>query len=99
MTTKRIVGIVLLMVGVAVLLLGLNVSHSVVDRVSSSLTGGFTEATTWYIIGGATWGLMGLLLVFFGGGCNRDLDWQWHAIDSADCRSVGVNQTKESKER
>jgi hypothetical protein len=62
---------VLLVVGVGVLVFGLNASHSIADRVSNTFTGRFTEATTWYIIGGLAAGLMGLLMVAFGGGRNR----------------------------
>jgi uncharacterized membrane protein len=72
MSPQRIAGIVLLVVGVAVLIYGMNASHSLADRVSDTFTGRFTEATTWYIIGGAASGLLGLLLVAFGGGRNRD---------------------------
>jgi len=72
MNTQRILGIVLLVVGVAVLIYGLNASHSMADRMSDTFTGRFTEGTTWYIIGGAASGLLGLLLVAFGGGRNRD---------------------------
>jgi uncharacterized membrane protein len=72
MSTQRILGIVLLVVGVAVLIYGVNASHSVADRLSDTFTGRFTQATTWYIIGGAASGLLGLLLVAFGGGRNRD---------------------------
>ncbi|MCX5670518.1 MAG: DUF3185 family protein [Planctomycetota bacterium] len=72
MSTQRILGIVLLVVGVAVLIYGMNASHSLADRLSDTFTGRFTEATTWYIIGGAASGLLGLLLVVFGGGRNRD---------------------------
>ena len=72
MSPQRILGIVLLVVGVAVLIYGVNASHSMADRMSDTFTGRFTEATTWYIIGGAASGLLGLLLVAFGGGRNRD---------------------------
>jgi hypothetical protein len=72
MSPQRILGIVLLVVGVAVLIYGVNASHSLADRLSDTFTGRFTEATTWYIIGGAASGLLGLLLVAFGGGRNRD---------------------------
>ena len=72
MGNQRILGIVLLLVGVAVLIYGINASHSIADRVSDTFTGRFTEATTWYIIGGAASGLLGLLLVAFGGGLWRD---------------------------
>jgi uncharacterized membrane protein len=72
MSTQRIAGIVLLVVGLGVLIYGLNASHSAADRWSDFFTGKFTESTTWYIIGGAASGLLGLLLVAFGGGRNRD---------------------------
>jgi uncharacterized membrane protein len=68
MSPQRILGIVLLVVGVAVLIYGVNASHSMADRLSDTFTGRFTEATTWYIIGGAASGLLGLLLVAVGGG-------------------------------
>ena len=71
MSTQRIAGIVLLVVGVAVLIYGINASHSFADRVSDTFNGRFTEATTWYIIGGAASGLLGLLLVAFGGARGR----------------------------
>jgi hypothetical protein len=71
MSTQRILGIVLLVVGVGVLIYGVNASHSLADRVSDTFTGRFTEATTWYIIGGAAAGLLGLLLVALGGGRDR----------------------------
>ena len=71
MSIQRMTGIVLLVVGIAVLIFGLNASHSIVDRVSNAFTGRFTETTTWYIIGGAAAGLLGLLLVASGGGRNR----------------------------
>jgi hypothetical protein len=56
-----------LVVGVIVFIVGLNASHSVADRLSDTFTGRFTEATTWYIIGGIASALLGLLLVLFGG--------------------------------
>jgi uncharacterized membrane protein len=68
MSTNRMVGVVLLVVGVAILIYGVNASHSVVDHVSDTFTGRFTEATTWYIIIGAVSGLLGLLMTAFGGG-------------------------------
>jgi len=72
MSVNRIIGVVLLVIGVGVLIFGLNASHSVADHVSNTFTGRFTEATTWYIIVGAAAGLTGLLMTAFGGGRNRD---------------------------
>ena len=68
MIPGRIVGVVLLVVGVILLVIGLNSSHSVADRVSNTFTGRFTEATTWYIVGGIAAGLMGLLMLLVGRG-------------------------------
>jgi len=68
MSPQRIVGIVLLIIGVGVLVFGMNASHSVADQVSNTFTGKFTDATTWYIIGGIAAALFGLLLTLFGAG-------------------------------
>jgi hypothetical protein len=68
MSPQRIVGIVALVVGVALLIVGMNSSHSVADQVSNTFTGRFTQATTWYIIGGIGAGLVGLLMLITGGG-------------------------------
>ena len=44
----------------------MNASHSVADRWTNTFTGHFTDATTWYILGGGAAGLFGLLLVLSG---------------------------------
>ena len=61
-------GIVLIVVGVILFIVGMNASHSMADQISDTFTGRFTEGTTWYIIGGIAVGVLGLLLVLFGGG-------------------------------
>jgi hypothetical protein len=66
MSPQRILGIALLVVGVVVLVIGLNASHSVSDQVSNTFTGRFTGTTMWYILGGLAAGLVGLLMVIFG---------------------------------
>jgi hypothetical protein len=63
---QRILGTILLVVGVILLVIGMNASHSVSDQVSQTFTGRFTQATTWYIVGGIASALLGLLLVLFG---------------------------------
>jgi hypothetical protein len=47
-------------------MLGIHASHSIADQVSNSFTGRFTQATTWYILGGAATSLLGLLMVLIG---------------------------------
>jgi uncharacterized membrane protein len=66
MSPQRIVGIVLLIVGIIVLVIGMNASHSAADQISNTFTGRFTQATTWYIVGGIACGILGLLLTLFG---------------------------------
>jgi drug/metabolite transporter (DMT)-like permease len=63
MNTQRIVGIVLLVVGLILLSVGMNASHSLADQVSNTFTGRFTQATTWYIVGGIASALLGVLMV------------------------------------
>lgn len=66
MSSQRIIGIVLLVVGVAALIIGMNASHSAVDQVNQTFTGRWTDKTTWYVLGGLAVGLVGLLMAVFG---------------------------------
>jgi len=67
MTTQRILGIVLIVVGAIFLVIGLNASDSVADRMSNFFTGHFTDATTWYLVGGGTALVVGVVVLFFPG--------------------------------
>lgn len=67
MSPQRILGVVALVIGVVLLVVGVNASHSMADQVSNTFAGHFTQATTWYIIGGIAAALFGLLLVLVGG--------------------------------
>jgi len=66
MSPQRILGIVLLVVGIALFIVGMNASHSTADQLSNTFTGKFTKDTAWYIYGGLAAGVAGLLLVIFG---------------------------------
>ncbi len=67
MNPIRIGGIVLVVVGVIMLIYGVNASHSMADQLHGAWTGRFTERTTWYIIGGIAIGVAGVLMAAFGG--------------------------------
>lgn len=67
MNARRILGVVLLIVGAVVLVLGLQASGSVADKVSETFTGRYTRETTTYIVGGLASAVLGILLIFFGG--------------------------------
>jgi drug/metabolite transporter (DMT)-like permease len=62
MSTTRILGVVLLIVGAVLIVIGIIASRSVADSVSSMFTGRLSRNTLWYIIGGGTSALIGLLL-------------------------------------
>ena len=64
MSPQRIVGIVLLVLGVVLFVIGIQASDSVADQLSDTFTGKFTNSTTWYIVGGIGLGLLGLLMSF-----------------------------------
>ena len=52
MSGNRIIGIVLLVVGVVLLVFGMNASHAPVDQVTQTFTGRFTQTTMIYLIVG-----------------------------------------------
>jgi hypothetical protein len=66
MSTQRIFGLMLLVVGGILLFVGMNASHSAADQISNTFTGRFTRDTAWYIFGGGAAALFGLLLVVVG---------------------------------
>lgn len=49
----KLVGIILLVVGIALLYFGFQSTQSVGDQLTETLTGRFTDKTMWYLIGGA----------------------------------------------
>lgn len=65
--SQRALGIVLLVVGIAILAFGLNATESVQDSVSEGVTGRFTDKTMWYLIGGGALAVLGLVLAFIRG--------------------------------
>jgi hypothetical protein len=71
MNSQRILGLALLVVGVIILVFGLNATESVSDTVSEGLTGRYTDKTMWYIIGGSALALIGGGMTLFGGGRAR----------------------------
>ncbi|MEH6387717.1 MULTISPECIES: DUF3185 family protein [Pseudomonas] len=52
MATQKIIGIVLLALGLVLLYFGWQSSQSLGDQVAETFTGRFTEGTMWYLIVG-----------------------------------------------
>lgn len=67
MSSRRVLGFVLLAVGIILVMFGLNASDSVTDTVKEGLTGRFTDKTMWYLVGGAGLAVAGAAMAFFGG--------------------------------
>lgn len=63
MALPKVIGIVLLVVGIALLLFGWNASQSLGDQVTETFTGRFTDETMWYLIGGAAAAAAGVFLL------------------------------------
>jgi len=71
MTPQRIGGVVMLVLGVVLLVMGMNASNSVTDQVTNTFTGHFTDRTTWFILGGIALSIIGALTTFMGFGRAR----------------------------
>jgi hypothetical protein len=66
MMSKRVLAIVLLVVGVILLFFAYQSSQSLGDQVSEAVTGRFTDSTTWFLILGAASTAAGIGMLLFG---------------------------------
>jgi hypothetical protein len=66
MSTQRILGFALLVVGIVLLVMGLQATDSVTETVNEGLTGKYTDKTMWYIVGGLAAAIIGGLLALAG---------------------------------
>lgn len=60
--SPKLLGIILLVIGVILLIFGFNASQSLGDQVTETITGRFTDETMWFIIGGAVAVVVGAFL-------------------------------------
>jgi hypothetical protein len=63
---NRGIGIALLVVGVVLVIYGLNASDSVSSHVSKAFTGAPTNKTLWLLLGGAASAIVGAVMTFRG---------------------------------
>ncbi|MDP9173634.1 MAG: DUF3185 family protein [Planctomycetota bacterium] len=68
MSPQRMLGIVLLVIGIGVLIMGMNATHSIADQTTNTFTGHFTDHTTLYIIAGIALGIVGFVMALFNPG-------------------------------
>jgi len=67
MAVSRVLGLIILAVGVVLLAFGIHASHAPLERVSDAVTGKYTDTTMWYLGGGAVAVLAGGLIALFAG--------------------------------
>lgn len=63
---NKIIGIVLLVVGIALFIWGYNMSQAAGEQIREAWTGSFSDKATWLMIGGGILGLVGILQLAFG---------------------------------
>ena len=67
MNAARILGLVLVAIGIVLLVIGINATQSTGEQFRESFTGKFSQNTTWYIIGGIAGIVGGGALALWGG--------------------------------
>lgn len=67
MSTQRIAGIALLIVGLGLMFFGWQSTDALTEQAHEAVTGRYSDETTWYLIGGAALAVVGALLTFIGG--------------------------------
>lgn len=65
MAGSKLVGVVLLVVGIALLYFGYQSTQSIGNQLAETVTGRFTDETMWYLIGGAAAAAAGAFMTFF----------------------------------
>ena len=63
MANGKIIGIVLLVIGIALLFFGFNATQSLSGELSEAFTGKYSDETMAYLIGGAASAVVGLVLL------------------------------------
>lgn len=66
MSTAKLAGLVLIVVGGILLYFGYNASETALESVTETVTGRFSDETTLYLIGGAACAVAGVGLLLFG---------------------------------
>lgn len=66
MSTAKLAGLVLIVVGGILLYFGYNASETALESVTETVTGRFSDQTTLYLIGGAACAVVGAALLLFG---------------------------------
>jgi drug/metabolite transporter (DMT)-like permease len=70
MSSRRILGAILLVVGLLLVGFGVNSAQTAPEKAMEGITGRYTKNTMWYLIGGAA-AVIGGAVIAFGGCCKK----------------------------
>jgi hypothetical protein len=62
MSIQRIVGIVVLAIGIILIILGITASRTIGNHLTNFFTGHPNDSTLWYLVGGIVAAVVGLVL-------------------------------------
>ncbi len=63
MSTNKIIGLVLLVLGAVLVFFGINATEAPLEEASEALTGSYSDETMYYLIGGAVAAVVGIVLL------------------------------------
>lgn len=63
MKQNKLIGIILLVVGVVALYFGFNATNAPMEEVSEAITGQYSDQTMMYLVGGAIAGIVGVVML------------------------------------
>jgi hypothetical protein len=64
MSSQRLLGLLILIVGIVIFILGINATHAFNEKIASSIEGHYSNKTTWYILSGIVCIVIGTALTF-----------------------------------
>ena len=63
---KRVLGVVLLVIGALLLYFGYQKTGAVTEKAKQTITGDYTDRTMFYLVGGAAAGIAGIAIIALG---------------------------------
>lgn len=73
MCNGRIIGLLIIAIGVVLLIFGIAASRSFGEQIVEGLTGRYTDRTTWFLMGGIAAIVGGGVLCLFGNRCSTKI--------------------------
>ena len=62
MRVRRVIGVILLLIGVGLMISGLMATQDIAEKIASDITGDYSHATTWRMISGTIFVIGGAIV-------------------------------------